>query len=157
MIEFELDPKSWHFWLANFGTRRVREWRDDNDLCSYIRAVFWGTFWFTLAASAVIIGVALTGNMFYELYMYFMYDVTLSVFAEVAYVLYSVSIALFSLLVLMWFTAEKVIPAVRTAYMKACYGSYEKRNGPPSFLTLTYRKFKEKTCFKIKFKQYNEE
>jgi signal transduction histidine kinase len=151
-MEFELDTKSWHFKLANFGTRRVREWRDDNDLCSYIRAVFWGTFWFTLTAAAIMIAIGLTGNMFYEIYMYVMHDIAVSVFAEVAYILYTVTIALFTLLVLMWFIAEKLIPAVRAAYIKACYGSYEKRNGPPSFLTLTYRKFKEKTCFKIKFK-----
>ena len=151
-MEFELDTKSWHFWLANFGTRRVREWRDDNDLCSYVRAVFWGTFWFTIAASVSIFVVALTGNMFYELYMFYAYGVAISVFGEIAYLIYISIIGIFSLFVLAWFIVEKAIPAARKTYMKVCYGTYEKRHGPPSFLTLTYRKFKEKTCFKIKFK-----
>jgi len=151
-MEFELDTKSWHFKLANFGTRRIREWRDDNDFCSYVRAVFWGFFWFTLAVTGALAIIGMTGNMVYELITRVGTELLLSDLAKFTLLTYVAITGIGLMLFSMFLLFEKVIPALRTAYVKACYGSYEKRNGPPSFFTLAYRKFKEKTCFKIKFK-----
>jgi len=156
MMEFELDTKSWHFWLANFGTRRVREWRDDNDLCSYIRAVFWGSLLFCFTAALCLGFAAITANMLYEIYMIYAYDAVFTEWGKAAFMLYTIVTLLFGLLVLAWFTHEKAIPAAGTAWRKVMYGKH-KEDRPPTFLALTYRKFKEKTCFKIKFKQYKEE
>lgn len=152
MMEFELKTNSWHFWLSNFGTRRVREWRDDNDLCSYTQAVLQGLFWFALAAGAGLTAVGLTGNMLYEVYNYFTNDVTLGLWGEIAATVYVAIIGILLMLLMLWFLFEKAVPAIHTGFKKVMYGTHEKRNRPPGFIALAYRKFKEKTCFKIKFK-----
>jgi len=152
MMEFELDTKSWHFKLANFGIRRVREWRDDNDLCSYIQAILCGSIWFIIALSIATVVIGLTGNMFYEIISTYGTDLAFSEYAKFTILTYVAVTSIITFLFCTFIVFEKIIPALRTAYVKACYGSYEKRNAPPSFLTLAYRKFKEKTCFKIKFK-----
>lgn len=154
-MEFELKTNSWHFWLANFGWRRVREWRDDNDFCSYTRAFLKGLLLFIVVYGLALIGVGLTINMLYELYEFFINGIELSVFAEIAYVCYISSFGIFSIMLIAWFIAEKAIPTGVQAYQKVMYGK-RKQERPPTFLALLYRKFKDKTCFKIKFKSQEE-
>lgn len=151
MMEFELDTKSWHFKLANFGTRRIREWRDDNDFCSYVRAVFWGFFWLTLAVTGATLLIGLTGNMVYELIVTFGTDLPLGDFAKFMLLTYIAITGIALMLFTTFLLCEKVIPAAGSAYRHVMYGR-RKPDTPPSFFTLAYRKFKEKTCFKIKFK-----
>lgn len=152
MMEFELNTDSWHFKLANFGGRRVREWRSDNDLCSYIRAFLMGTCLFLFLATLVFFAGYLTGNLFYELYELFLYGTALSIWGEAAYMFYFGTTGVVMLLVPLWFIFEKVLPSIHNGFKKVMYGTHEKRNRPPGFIALTYRKFKEKTCFNIKFK-----
>lgn len=150
-MEFELETKSWHFWLANFGGRRIREWRNDNDLCSYIHAVAKGLFWFTLALSVCLMFVGLTLNMFYEVYAVFALNETFSAHAKAMIMFYLILLFLATAFGIIYLLCEKIAPAVHTAYCKIAHGR-RMQEKPPSFIALTLRKFKEKTCFKIKFK-----
>lgn len=155
MMEFELNANSWHFYLANYGARRIREWRDDNDFCSYMRAVIKGLMLFTIVYGLALFAIGLTLNMLYEFYGFFINDVQLSVWAECTYMIYGIAFAMCAILFFMWFTAEKAIPAIAQTWRNVAYGK-RKEERPPTFLGLAYRKFKDKTCFKIKFKSKEE-
>jgi hypothetical protein len=144
MMEFELNAKSWHFWLANFSHKRVSVY--GSDICSYIRAVLLGLFWFILFSTAGVLFVVGTGVALYDGYQFFTEGLKVSVIAELMIMLWSI---IFVLIFTLLFTAgvvEYVIPAAQRAAKSVS------KSEKPSFLRLAYRKFKDKTCFQIKFK-----
>ena len=144
MMEFELNATSWHFWLANFAHKRVSTY--GSDICSYTRAVLLGLFWFILFSTAGVLFVAGTGVTLYEGYQFFAEGVKVSLVAELMIMLWSI---IFVLIFTLLFTAgivEYVIPAAQRAVQSVSTPD------KPSFLRLAYRKFKDKTCFQIKFK-----
>ena len=136
--------RSWHFWLANFGSKRIS--LSGTDICSYTRAVFKGLFWFTLAVSAVVFMVVGSANMFYEFYQIWGTDGTLSLFGEVISFIWLFCIVAISFVGTLCFTLEHAVPAMIRTYRKI------PRTDEPTFVSSVYRKFKDKTCFKIKFK-----
>ncbi len=144
MMEVTLS-RSWHFWLANFGGKRISSF--GTDICSYTRAVFKGLFWLTLAVSAAIFMVVGTGNMLYEFYQIWGTDGKLSLFGEVITFLWVFCFVGITFLTTLYVTIEHAVPAMIRSYRKI------PRKTEPSFLSSVYRKFKDKTCFTIKFKE----
>ena len=144
MMEFELNAKSWHFWLANFAHKRVSVY--GSDICSYIRAVLMGLFWLTIYGTAAIFFVYGTGVTLYDGYYFFAEGIKVSLFAEVMIMLWTVILGLMFTLLFTFCMVEHAIPAVQ----RAC--SSVSKTDNPSFIRLAYRKFKDKTCFQIKFK-----
>ena len=131
MKTFELKRKSWHYWLANFAEERV--WLHA-DICSYIRSVLVGTFWFSVMAftASVVAGFVLYafGNLFSWLFLgYQLSDVTTIVFSTI-----------FGLLLVFVFliSGEKI--------------HYKLRDSEPGFARLAYRSWKDKFCAKVEFK-----
>lgn len=144
MMEFELNAKSWHFWLANFSHKRVSVY--GTDICSYIRAVLLGLFWLTVYGTAAIFFVYGTGVTLYDGYYFFAEGIKVSLLAEVMIMLWSIVFILMFTLLFTYGVVEHAIPAVQRACRTVATPD------KPSFLRLAYRKFKDKTCFQIKFK-----
>jgi len=148
-MKHTLNKKSWHFWVANnFGGLNYF-YVDTTDLCSYIRNVFAGLFNLTLAASAafVIVFIYLVGG--YE-YFSCIFNPSCTEFSDVVYVFYSFN-------ALIGFLGLLISYALLKDYMYEYNEKHKKtlacskKNAKPSFVTLAYRKFKEKTCVKIDF------
>jgi hypothetical protein len=126
--------RSWHFWLANFGHKRIYADATTN-ICEYTRAVLTGTFWaFVSLVFAAIFGgwvLASIGNIIgwvflgYELERYS--------------VLLLLIVALFSSVILIFMGRE-------------WWDNRPKNDAPPTFVGTAYRKFKSKTCFEVEFK-----
>jgi hypothetical protein len=130
--------KSWHLWLANFGENRIRpEW--GTDICEYTRAVLAGTFWAVVSFSILfavgswalfsiydIVNMIITGQTIEKITMVF--------FGGVAVL----SLLLGIIALKIWWERRPVKEAPAK---------------PPSFPKVVYRKFKDKTCFRIKFNE----
>ena len=133
MKEVVFNKKSWHYWLATFSDdMRVNPHGDD--ICHYIRSVLVGTFWLLLMTfvCAFVGGAVLysIGNLFSWLFLgYELASVTVAVL--------SIFGGLGSAIVLM---ASKELVQEKM------------RDSEPGFVRSVYRKFKDKTCFYIKFK-----
>lgn len=151
MKEFTFNTDSWHFWIANFAGKRVRPWRE-NDICSYTRAFMMGFAWLTLASVFVLTMVGLSINMVYEFVLFLVYGTALTVFGEIAGTLYFAVTSMLVLLGLVYLIVEEAIPRTSRG-IRSLTSKISDNVDTPSFLTLAYTKWKEKTCFKIKFEE----
>lgn len=133
MKEVVFKQKSWHYWLATFGDDfRVNPHGDD--ICNYIRSVFIGTFWLLVMtfAGAFLGGAVLfsIGNLFSWMFLgYELHNLTLGVFG-----------ILIGFTIMLLFMASKEVLQEKL------------RDSEPGFVRSAYSKFKDKTCFYIKFK-----
>lgn len=143
-MEFELKADSWHFWMANFGKNRVSV--HGSDICSYVRSFLLGLFWLVVTASFALSFTYATGVALYDGYAFFMDGTKVSLVAEIAIMLWTVIAGLFGILIFTFGLVEHAIPAAKRAIRAA------RKTDEPTFLGLAYRKFKDKTCFRIKFK-----
>jgi hypothetical protein len=128
--------KSWHLWLANFGAKRI--WPEcGTDICEYTRAVMSGTLWFSIVVFFITLMASWVG--------FSLYDIAMAIFAGDKITPPTVIFVMV------------VIALLMTAAAMAFKEWYENRpvkDGPPvppSFPKVVYRKFKDKTCFRIKF------
>lgn len=131
MREFVLKKNSWHYKIANFMHGNAD---CCYDICSYTRRFFIGLFFLIFVTAALILigGVVLfgIGNIFGWLFLGYQFDVLSSVV---------IGFVLGGLIV---YTIE----AVKSYRNKP---SFIKKD--PGFVGLVYRKFKDKTCTRIKF------
>ena len=137
MKSYELNSNSWHYKLANFGYRRVSA--SGSNICEYTRAVIAGA---VLAVATVIMFIVVGIGLSYGVY-----GIAMSLFT-LTNVLNPVSLLILGGLSglggLFLIGGIKHYLDNRTVKFKP--------ETPPSFPTLAYRKFKDKTCFKINFK-----
>ena len=132
MKEIVFNKKSWHYWLATFGDD-IRVDPHGDDICHYIRSVLVGLFLFliVLAAGSMVVGVVAysIGNLFGWLFL--------------GYALEQITFFVFS----MFGTLGLV------AFLMVFKESMDEkfRDSQPGFARSVYRKFKDKTCFYIKF------
>ena len=148
MLAFNLKKDSWHMWVANFGAPRIGEYsrKYGTDICTYTRAFLVGAF---LLAVACIASAFFTGWVGYSLY------------GIVAYVFGYIQEFPFSSVIFIAIIASiLVITGLMACTEKYQEHKYNKRKArreaglpppEPSFVSLAYRKFKDKTCFKINF------
>lgn len=140
MKAFVLDSNSWHFWLSNFGARRI--WPDEEtDICEYTRAVISGTFSLFAVTLFWSFIVAWVGFSFYNLgeYLFGYVDKVLP-----TTVMFFGVLAGFILLVISMFIKDQICN-----YLDNRAPSPEKE---PGFVALAYQKVKNKTCARIEFK-----
>jgi hypothetical protein len=141
MKEFTFGTKSWHLYLANFGQdsfSRITK-GDETDLCSYTRRVLAGLFWFSVAAILITTAATVTLLGFYDIAMWLFTDIPrMDVFGVI------VSIILVSVTILLTIYGIKYF--IDTRDIKIVPSIPE-----DSFVGLTYKRVKNKTCFKIKF------
>lgn len=147
-MKFKLSQNSWHFKLANFGVssfdRRVSSY--GSDICEYIRALFVGTFWFCAASAFVALVASWIGYSLYDLVTVIIYGGIMSP-GTILFLIIVLSLSLIAgVAYLHEVYKDRKEEALREAIMK---GEYKEPD--PSFMTLAYRKFKNKTCFKIEF------
>lgn len=136
MKPFELSTNSWHYKLANFGDRRAGY--DEDDICSYTRAVLAGGFWF-LVTALFLIGM---GSFYVFAVMNFLGWMFLGYFLEPATVL------------LLGFTVALIVSVAGAVMYREWNDNRvdEPSDAEPGFIRLAYRRFKEKTCARVVFK-----
>jgi hypothetical protein len=134
---------SWHYWLANFGNHRM--WRSDKeiDFCTYFWYVVFGLFYLVSAVLCVTVTALIFGKSFYDYYNWLMYDIKM----------HDVSIAII-------IVSFSVIGGAAIGYgICKCIDwkdslkesdDFNVEVKEPGFFTMSYRKFKEKACFKVK-------
>jgi hypothetical protein len=150
MKPFKIERDSWHFNLATrYGFLNKydfsEEYPEDNpDFCKYVRSVFAG---FALCTAIIAMCSILLGAFvllpILSIIVYFEYGYLID-----PELLWMTAVIIPSLIVASIFLNEEAIENRR----KARYQKYlrEKTEPPePSFSQLLYKKFKEKTCFKI--------
>lgn len=151
MKAFTLKENSWHFWLVNFGEKRIKASWGDTDICEYTRCFLKGLFWFIIAATMI------------SLFSTFVIASLVNIFATVflGYILAPWSIA-FLLIVGSLGCAASAIKfseyysdrrSERYRKMRELQNSPDWVPPEPGFLTLLYRKFKDKTCVRIKIER----
>lgn len=143
MKEFNLKLNSWHRWVANFGGKRVGR---DTDICSYTRAFLAGLFWLFMASA---LGCAIVG--FFGVVLFNIFDMLFNGAGILppTVIFFGVSAGLS--LIAAFVTAKESYEERQYQQMLA-----DKQAGivrEPGFWTLAYRKFKDRTCFKISFKE----
>lgn len=134
MKAFNLSKDSWHFYVANFGSKRI--WVEDgSDICEYTRAVFAGSFLVLLSCACALLGVTWVGCSVYNLYDMMFGNGVLEIYTALLLFMVGMLTVFISIAVFMdWFNSRPEKPEVE-----------------PGFVKLAYRKFKNKTCFRLDF------
>jgi hypothetical protein len=134
MKAYNLSKESWHFRLANFGARRIYP-EDGSDICEYIRAMVGGTFLLALSIAGAILGASWVGFSVYNLYEIAIGAGVLEIYtALLLFLLGALALFISVAVVVDWFHNRPDKPEVE-----------------PGFAKLAYRKFKNKTCFRLDF------
>lgn len=145
MKTFQLNKKSWHYWLAKkCGGLDFWEGHDVLDICTYSRKVLKGLFLFLLWL--IIIAVVGIGYLFSGyLFLSCLFDPVCVKLDDFAYFFVGVTgfgLGLFAL----------AFGAVSVEKYREYRYTHPVDNKDLSFLTLWYRKVKDKTCFLVEFK-----
>jgi hypothetical protein len=143
MKSYTLKANSWHLWLANWGHIRIRV-EHGTDICSYIRAVIAGTF--NMIGVSIIVGGLLGLIAFAEgSCLLWIYQCITGGFGEpsgpaiVGTFMNCVFLVTFVIHNFKeWWENREVKPNTEVE---------------PGFIGLARQKFKNKTCFKIDFKE----
>lgn len=141
MKEFKLNPNSWHFKLATWReTKYEKEYlqRVGTDICSYTKKVLGGLFAWIFLIALLSALVAWFGKGLYDIVMLFFGG-------ENTPFSFSLIVALIS------FGGLASVAFVKE-YIQDRAASVKDGQKEPTFVGLAYRKFKDKTCFKINFK-----
>lgn len=136
MMTFNLKHDSWHFWLANFGERRVYA-SHGTDICSYVRSVLIGTFWFLFVAT-IGVGLAVVAlASFINGIGWLLFGYELEEYARGFFIFFGSLIGMAVLLLGSVFTKETIENKLQEA--------------KPGFVRLAYRSWKDKFCAKVEF------
>lgn len=138
-MEFTLKKDSWHYWIANYGEKRVRpEWDEGNDICSYTRAFLKGLMWLVVSVGFVAAFTVWVCASLWNLGEFFFYGAKLEIWTN----FFLAMLTIFGLL-------------MASLAIKIKYEQYRDSRPvvekPPGFVKLAYRKFKDKTCFRLNF------
>lgn len=140
MIKFSTD--SWHYKLANFGKDRIPDWLE-TDICRYSRAVVSG---FIALIMITFLCCILVGFMSYAVYEHYQWFAGQASLGPVAFLLDCTI-----LFVVCIVTLEMLKHKIRAFSDKKVYNKLFNTAPPDNFLLVLYRKFKEKTCYKVTF------
>lgn len=137
----------WHYKLANFGSKRVWGGYDIN-FCNY----FWCVVFGALHLIALIIGIAIASLLvfgsLYEFYMWCVYNNPMSEGAITVIVILFTTITTLSI----GYCIYKYLSLTEDSREEKRRVKREQVK-EPSFFEMAYRKFKDKTCFKIKVEE----
>jgi hypothetical protein len=151
MMKQEIKHNSWHMWLANVGVDNYGKLRPGEtiDICQYIRLVLFGLIKAIGATLIIILFVSWVsfsiGNLIGWLFM----DYAIEPIAVIVWITFGVLGAIT--------TMSHLIITYDRYQNKRYWAKIYKEGGvlpevKPSFLSLAYRKFKDKTCFKLEIK-----
>jgi len=147
MESFKMKSKSWHLWLANVFTDKwdKLEAGDTTDICTYTRRVIRGAFWASLAT--LILGAVAAwiifafGNLFGWILMGYKLEFATQLFWFIMTCLGIVAAIVAG--------KEKIVEKLDEISDRLA----DRPPREPGFLTLAYRKFKDKTCFKLEIQE----
>lgn len=142
MVKFSRD--SWHYKLANFGSDRVAYWLE-TDICSYSRKVFAGFITFVMITFLCCVLLGIIALAVYEHYMWFTDQGS---FGPAAF-LVDGTIILIGGIALIEVFKHKIRRYSNQRYWDKLTGV--KKTKPDNFLVTLYKKFKDKTCYKVTF------
>lgn len=141
MKEFKLNPNSWHFKLATlWKTQGYKHWliNTGTNICEYTWEVSRG---FLKLISAFAFGAVMVAW-----FVKSVYDIVMLFFGG-EFTPFAFSLTIITFIFLTFFMWEGTRILFRKVKEKT-----ENTETPPTFFGLAYRKFKDKTCFKINFK-----
>lgn len=145
MKTFNLNKKSWHFWLATrCSGLDYWEGHDVLDICTYSRKVLKGLFLFlfwTIFVTMIGIAYLISGYDFFSCLL----DPVCTTFPQTTYLFAGLSSIVVGIFVI-------ACGAVGIDKYREYRYTHPTEKKAPGFLTLWYRKFKEKTCFIVSFK-----
>lgn len=134
-MQHKLSSKSWHFWLANFCADNKIWSTDYVNICEYTRRVLRGIL------RLIAFGVISAASIFVTLYG------ILNLFSVIFLDGYELQPVTYFVLIL--------YSLIGYALLRAHQEEQARKNPriakDPSFLSLWYRKLKEKTCFIVSF------
>lgn len=151
MKPYFISENSWHFWVVNFGERRIRASWGDTDICEYTRCFLQGLMCLVAAAMGISMVVAFVVASIINgiAWMFFGYMLApwtftfILILGSLGFVAILYEIAQFNV------RRKEALRQKRYELMEK--GEYTPP--PPGFLTLAYRKFKDKTCVRLTFKE----
>lgn len=142
MLTFTLKSDSWHYWIANFAERRVTT--SGSDICSYTRAFIAGMIWFLIVAFLsttlsiwALVSIVDIGN-------WLIFGGYLPPYSQVFGLVVVAMAGILGTVAGIMYTKDQI-------HERSLRNIEANRDKPPSFVKLAYRKFKDKTCFKINF------
>lgn len=150
MKEFTLNANAWHFRLANYGQTRIDDYDVEYgmDICTYVRAVLRGLL---SVLFTVVITVGLTAWVGYSIYD--IYQIIAGGPKEVSPGT-AIFVAVIAAIIIAGTMAVLGVTVREATYRYRDYSRDKQttcKENQPGFIKLAYRKFKDKTCFKIKF------
>lgn len=137
-----INKKSWHYYIVNKWAEK-RDWQI-NDLCSYLRAIGLGLLRILLVGIVLgfvsFIGISLVAGFIYSIYLYSTGN--LAIIPEWAKMGFVAGSCLIILLTVAsgWVVVSELFKRNKN-----------KSSENPGVLSLLYRKFHDKTCYKIDF------
>jgi TM2 domain-containing membrane protein YozV len=132
-----IKQNSWHYKLAKFSGLYMYKGMKTN-FCSYFWSVVLGICKILLCVLGILIACLLIGGGYYELYMWYFHDVKMS---EGAITIVIISTSIPVVLGLAWALVKYL------DYRDERKSEYVKKE--PTFMSLAYQKFKNKTCVKV--------
>lgn len=148
-----LKTKSWHYWLAKKFGNMYRWQADDMTICEYIRYVLKGLWSLTMLTIVVTVlsTLYLYGGYDCGMYLYnhFVIDDSEYRIAEISlfFILINIVIILFFIGYGIHKLKEKTEMVIGNYYQNRSASHVNN----DSFVYLAWKKFKDKTCFKIDF------
>lgn len=138
MKEYTFKENSWHMRVANFGVRRIYP-RYGTDICEYIQAFIAGAFVALMSFVFVCLMIMWTGAAVYDIVQSILHG------GKLTYPAFMFVFLVGGLAVTLGLIAGII-------YLRDRYQNMPKSElAEPGFVKLAYRKFKHKTCVKIKF------
>lgn len=135
MMTVKLKQNSWHFWLANFGEKRESAY--GSDICSYMRSVMIGTFWFLFVATIGLAVASWVLASFGNLIGWLLFDYQLEKYAVGFFIFFGTAFSAIAAFLVIVFGKETIENKLQQA--------------KPGFVRLAYRSWKDKFCAKVEF------
>lgn len=154
MKAFTLGVDSWHFKIVNFGEKRISPSWGDTDICEYTRCFLKGLFWFCVAGMMITVGAVFVlgslANIFSAIFLGYILE-------PYSFAFIIIVGSLCTAIGITWLV-ELHRERVRQRYqkMRELQSRDDYVEPEPGFLTLAYRKFKDKTCVRIKLEKTND-
>lgn len=154
MKAFTLSVDSWHFKIVNFGEKRISPAWGDTDICEYTRCFLKGLFWFCVAGMMIALGAAFVLGSLANIFSAIFLGYILAPWSIAFIIIVGSFAAALGISWLVEWNRERVHE--RYAKLRELQSRGDYVEPEPGFLTLVYRKFKDKTCVRIKLEKTND-
>lgn len=134
MKEYTFSKESWHYKMCLLGDSDFKWKAQHMDMCEYIRVVIGKLITLALGAILLLFLAGATLLSWYDLFAWLFFDADF----------HKSSVA-------MWIVQVGLLIIAGLIAIKVYFDNREVEGKEPSFITVAYRKFKDKTCSKVNF------